>query len=100
MFPVCLFENNNCCMACLLTKQEEIMNQISMLETVTWEADECIFLPKFHGELNPIEMAIHLEMDVGYCMGLMGRVVQWAIQKQKGHKKAAMTHLDTVPNGS
>ncbi|KAF8815909.1 hypothetical protein BYT27DRAFT_7066140, partial [Phlegmacium glaucopus] len=50
------FENDNCCMARLLTKQEEIMNQISMLETVIQKVDECIFLPKFHSELNPIEM--------------------------------------------
>ena len=46
--PVCPFENDKCCMACLLSKQEDFMNQISMLETV--------FLPKFHCELNPIEM--------------------------------------------
>ncbi|KAF8808627.1 hypothetical protein BYT27DRAFT_7096100 [Phlegmacium glaucopus] len=57
---VCPFENDNCCMACLLTKQEEITNQISMLETVIWEADGCIFLPKFHSELNPIEMVSSL----------------------------------------
>ncbi|KAF8817355.1 hypothetical protein BYT27DRAFT_7074930, partial [Phlegmacium glaucopus] len=50
------FENDNCCIAHLLTKQEEIMNQISMLEPVIRKVDECIFLPKFHSELNPIEM--------------------------------------------
>ena len=55
--PVCPFENDNCCMACLLSKQEDFRNQISMLETVIWETShECIFLPKFHCELNPIEM--------------------------------------------
>jgi len=55
--PVCPFENNNCCMARLLSKQEDFTNQISMLETVIWEAGhKCIFLPKFHCELNPIEM--------------------------------------------
>ena len=55
--PVCPFENDNCCMARLLSKQEDFTNQVSMLETVIREAGhECIFLPKFHCELNPIEM--------------------------------------------
>ena len=59
--PVCPFENDNCCMACLLSKQEDFTNQISMLETVIQEAGhKCIFLPKFHCELNPIEMVSSL----------------------------------------
>ena len=48
---------DNCCMARILSKQEDFTNQISMLETVLREAGHlCIFLPKFHCELNPIEM--------------------------------------------
>ncbi|KIJ99515.1 hypothetical protein K443DRAFT_8330 [Laccaria amethystina LaAM-08-1] len=40
-----------------LSKQEDFTNQISVLKTVIREAGhECIFLPKFHCELNPIEM--------------------------------------------
>lgn len=59
--PVCPFENDNFCMARLLSKQEDFTNQISMLETVIQEAGhECIFLPKFHCELNPIEMVSSL----------------------------------------
>jgi hypothetical protein len=55
--PVCPFENNDCCMARILSKQDDFANQISMLESVIREAGhECIFLPKFHCELNPIEM--------------------------------------------
>ena len=55
--PVCPFENNNCCMARLLSKQDDFTNQISMLEKLIKDAGhECIFLPKFHCELNPIEM--------------------------------------------
>jgi hypothetical protein len=55
--PVCPFKNDNCCMARILSKQEDFTNQTSMLETVIWEAGHfCIFLPKFHCELNPIEM--------------------------------------------
>ena len=55
--PVCPMENTNCCMARLLSKQEDFMNQVSMLETLIQKSGhECIFLPKFHCELNPIEM--------------------------------------------
>ena len=55
--PVCLFENNNCCMARILSKQDDFTNQISTLKSVIQEAGhECIFLPKFHCKLNPIEM--------------------------------------------
>lgn len=55
--PVCPFENDDCCMACILSKQDDFANQISVLKIVIQEAGhECIFLPKFHCELNPIEM--------------------------------------------
>ena len=55
--PVCPWENDNCCMARLLSKQDDFTNQLSMLETLIKEAGhECLFLPKFHCELNPIEM--------------------------------------------
>jgi len=55
--PVCPFESQNCCMARLLSQQEDFMNQPSMLELMIKEkGHECIFLPKFHCELNPIEM--------------------------------------------
>ena len=44
-------------MARILSKQDDFANQISVLESVIREAGhECIFLPKFHCELNPIEM--------------------------------------------
>ena len=46
-------------MAWLLSKQDDFINQVSMLETLIKEAGlshECIYLPKFHCKLNPIEM--------------------------------------------
>lgn len=44
-------------MARLLGKQDNFVSQPSMLETLITEAGHyCIFLPKFHCELNPIEM--------------------------------------------
>lgn len=55
--PVCPWENTNCCMARLMSKQEDFTDQVSMLETlITGAGHLCIFLPKFHCELNPIEM--------------------------------------------
>ena len=55
--PVCQFESTGCCMARLLSQQDDFRNQISMLEQLIRDAGhECIFLPKFHCELNPIEM--------------------------------------------
>ena len=54
---VCPFESQNCCMARLLSQKEDFMNQESMLETfIRGAGHECLFLPKFHCELNPIEM--------------------------------------------
>lgn len=55
--PVCPFESQNCCMARLLSQQEDFTNQESMLETLIKNSGHlCLFLPKFHCELNPIEM--------------------------------------------
>lgn len=55
--PVCPYDSANCCMARLLSQQEDFANQISELEKVIVDAGHlCLFLPKFHCELNPIEM--------------------------------------------
>lgn len=55
--PVCAVDSEKCCMARLLSQQDDFKNQQSMLETLIKDAGhECIFLPKFHCELNPIEM--------------------------------------------
>lgn len=55
--PVCPIDSENCCMARLLSQQDDFKNQPSMLETLIHAAGhEVIFLPKFHCELNPIEM--------------------------------------------
>ncbi|KAJ8507050.1 hypothetical protein ONZ45_g10532 [Pleurotus djamor] len=54
---VCAFESQGCCMARLLSQQDDFKNQISLLETkIRAAGHECLFLPKFHCELNPIEM--------------------------------------------
>jgi len=59
--PMCPVENENCCMAQLLSKQDDFWLQQSLLEMkITEHGHYCIFLPKFHCELNPIEMVFYL----------------------------------------
>ena len=53
--PVCPIDTN-CCMARLLSQQDDFKNQPSILKTFIHSREhEHIFLPKFHCELNPIE---------------------------------------------
>jgi hypothetical protein len=55
--PACPCTNERCCMAWLLSCQDDFLNQISMLEEfITSAGHLCLFLPKFYCELNPIEM--------------------------------------------
>ena len=59
--PVCPVTNEHCCMAWLLSHQDDFADQISMLENmITKQGHLCIFLPKFHCELNLIEM-VHVQ---------------------------------------
>ena len=78
--PICPWENEDCCMARLLSKQDDFTNQPSMLEALIKDAGhECIFPPKFHCELNPIEMAsifykfafLLLLLNMHYVLGLV-----------------------------
>jgi hypothetical protein len=63
--PVCPMESQDCCMARLLSQQDDVKNQPSMLETLIKDAGhECLFLPKFHCELNPIEMVCSLSFSI------------------------------------
>ena len=55
--PICPIENDQCCMARLLSQQPDFRDQVSLLEQkITTHGHLCLFLPKFHCELNPIEM--------------------------------------------
>ncbi|KAJ3781449.1 hypothetical protein GGU10DRAFT_237832, partial [Lentinula aff. detonsa] len=46
-----------CCMACLLSQQDDFLHQESMLESkIQMAGHKIIFLLKFYCELNPIEM--------------------------------------------
>jgi hypothetical protein len=55
--PVCSINSYDCCMSRLLSNQDDFRQQDSLLEQKTKARGHfCIFLPKFHCELNPIEM--------------------------------------------
>lgn len=48
---------NNCCMQRMLSLQDDFKNEKPLLQLVIEKAGhKCLFLPKFHCELNPIEM--------------------------------------------
>jgi hypothetical protein len=58
--PICPLENTGCCMAQLLSKQDDFQLQESLLEQKIKERGHiCMFLPKFHCELNLIEMVFY-----------------------------------------
>ncbi|CDO77934.1 hypothetical protein BN946_scf184610.g1 [Trametes cinnabarina] len=87
--PVCPFESTGCCMARLFSQQDDVKNQESMLEMVIKEAGhECIFLPKFHCELNPIEMYW------GWCKYRYREVVK---KNFEDAKRVAVAALDSCP---
>ncbi|KZV74693.1 hypothetical protein PENSPDRAFT_572631 [Peniophora sp. CONT] len=87
--PVCPFESKNCCMARLLSQQDDFVNQVSMLEILIREAGhECIFLPKFHCELNPIEMYW------GWCKYRYRQEIKRTFEDSK---RLVLKYLDACP---
>ena len=55
--PICPLENTDCCIARLLSKQDDFQLQESLLEQkIKKRGHICMFLPKFHCKLNPIKM--------------------------------------------
>lgn len=52
-----LARSQNCCMRRVLSLQSDFQNEKPLLQLVIERAGhKCLFLPKFHCELNPIEM--------------------------------------------
>jgi len=46
-----------CCMQCVLTLQEDFPTERPLVQLLIEDAGHiCLFLPRFHCELNPIEM--------------------------------------------
>ena len=105
--PVCPIENRGCCMARLLSQQEDFRSQVSLLEqTITAQGHLCMFLPKFHCELNPIEMVrvffsrvlLILMLEVtqywGWCKGRYREVHK---VKFEDTKRTALEYLNACP---
>ena len=58
--PVCLLKNTGCCIAQLLSKQDDFQLQEYLLkQKIKVYRHICMFLPKFHCELNLIEMVFN-----------------------------------------
>jgi hypothetical protein len=74
-------------MAHLLSKQDDFRLQESLLEQkIKARGHLCVFLPKFHCELNPIEMVCfffksHLLLLNCIVLGLVQTPVQRNLQK-------------------
>jgi hypothetical protein len=94
-------------MARLLSQQEDFLNQPSLLEQVITQAGhECIFLPKFHCELNPIEMAsdflhAHTSLELkkftqywGWCKYRYRQIPKTSFAASK---ELALKYLDACP---
>jgi len=95
-----------CCMAHLLSKQEDFMSQVSMLKTTIKEAGhKCIFLPKFHCELNPIEMVSLLHILCAQVLKFRFKYWGWVkyryckVPKKSfaEAKEVAQQYLDVCP---
>ena len=102
--PVCPIENENCCMAQLLSKQDDFQLQQLLLKTkITKRRHYCVFLPKFHCELNPIEMVFYLfnfliilinyicSTGAGPSTGT-GRSIKLDLRMQRNVHANALTH--------
>jgi len=107
--PVCPFENDGCCMAHLLSKQDDFHLQTSLLQQkLETKGHKCIFLPKFHCELNPIEMVYsfnlnHFHILANHCTQYWGWSKQCFRDVPKNWfdvaKRVARKSLDTCPVG-
>ncbi|KAF9489413.1 hypothetical protein BDN71DRAFT_1529516 [Pleurotus eryngii] len=87
--PVCPIDSENCCMARLLSQQDDFKNQPSMLKTLIHAArHKVIFLPKFHCKLNPIEMYW------GWCKYCYRQADKKSFQQAK---EAAELYLNACP---
>ena len=85
--PICPLENTDCCMARLLSKQDDFRLQESLLEhKIKARGHICAFLPKFHCELNPIEMVFNyylfdnIPLKISTVLGLVQASVQTNLQ--------------------
>ena len=104
--PVWPIESQNCCMAWLLSQQEDFINQESMLETLIKEKGHlCLILPKFHCELNPVEMVSSDPVNFITMLIYKSKYWGWCKYRYREYPKAtfaeakecALEVLDTCP---
>ena len=90
-------------MAQLLSKQDDFCCQESLLEQkIKARGHMCVFLPKFHYELNPIEMVNLLFISIksiktiystgAGASGTTMRFIRELLQKQKGLHMNLLMH--------
>jgi hypothetical protein len=49
--------STTCCWSMILSQQSDFLNKRPLLQTIIEDAGHvCLFLPKFHCELNPIKL--------------------------------------------
>jgi len=103
--PICAFENERCCMAHLLSRQDNFWSQKSQIkEIITGRGHLCIFLPKFHCKLNLIEMVCFdfiLLILNSHSLQYWGWCKHWYREHYKetfaNAKRVACECLDTCP---
>jgi hypothetical protein len=100
--PVCPIESTGCCMARLLSQQEDfdIKNQLLLLQKLVMEAGHlCIFLLKFHCELNPIEMVSWSIIHVIWSQTILFYYLQywgWCKYRYQEITKESFAHMKAV----
>lgn len=61
-------DTKDCCWSKILSLQSDFVNEKPLLQMVIEEAGHvCLFLPKFHCELNPIEL-LWSYIEDGLCL--------------------------------
>jgi hypothetical protein len=97
-------------MARLLSKQDDFQLQKSLLEEkITEHGHLCVFLPKFHCELNPIEMVCFILfyfylVDKSHSIGAgantgTDKFTRIALRKQRRPRANALMHVRLMLSG-
>jgi hypothetical protein len=109
--PVCAVKNESCCIAQLLSKQDNFWLQKSLLEEKITECRHfCVFLPKFHCKLNPIEMVCFILfyfylVDKSHSIGArantsIDKFTRIALRKQRRPHVNALMYVQSILSGN
>ncbi|KXN89679.1 hypothetical protein AN958_05341 [Leucoagaricus sp. SymC.cos] len=105
--PVCPWDNYNCCMARLLSRQEDFYwgwckFRYRQMPKNTFEDAKAAAYKAF--DACPDDVIRHFinrswRFISAYRVGLTGKAAAWAVRKQKGHRsvsQSAMMHLEAI----